>query len=104
MPGAMIGPMSIPVLASAGEIAGYTVLGVVVGAVFAMFVLRSILTVITEYQRAVFFRFGRIRTNAKGPGVIVRIPGVDRVVKVNLRVEVIDIPPQTTITKDNVTI
>ena len=58
----------------------------------------------TEYQRAVFFRFGRIRSEAKGPGLIVRIPGVDRVVKVNLRVEVVDIPPQSAITADNVTL
>ena len=59
---------------------------------------------VTEYQRAVFFRFGRIRQSAKGPGVIVRIPGVDKLVKVNLRVEVVDIPPQSAITKDNVTV
>ena len=59
---------------------------------------------VTEYQRAVFFRFGRIRAQAKGPGLIFRIPGVDRVVKVNLRVEVVDIPPQSAITADNVTL
>ena len=62
------------------------------------------MTTVTEYQRAVFFRFGRIRSAAKGPGLIVRFPGADRVVKVNLRVEVVDIPPQTAITKDNVTV
>jgi regulator of protease activity HflC (stomatin/prohibitin superfamily) len=93
-----------PLLANTGAVAAGVVTGVIVGGIFLVILLRAILTVITEYQRAVFFRFGRIRTEAKGPGVIVRIPGVDRVVKVNLRVEVVDIPPQTTITKDNVTI
>src|SRR5205807_1274845 len=53
---------------------------------------------------AVFFRFGRIRPGAKGPGIVVRIPGMDRVVKVTLRVEVVDIPPQAVITSDNVTV
>jgi regulator of protease activity HflC (stomatin/prohibitin superfamily) len=91
-------------LANAGGVVTGIVLGVVAFGFVLMFLLRSILTVITEYQRAVFFRFGRLRADAKGPGLIVRIPGVDRVVKVNLRVEVVDIPPQTTITKDNVTI
>ena len=78
--------------------------GVVVLVIVAMIVLRTVLTVVTEYQRAVFFRFGRIRAEAKGPGLIFRIPGVDRVVKVNLRVEVVDIPAQSAITADNVTL
>lgn len=80
------------------------IVGVVAFAVVALVVIRSIMTVVTEYQRAVFFRFGRLRSEAKGPGVIIRVPGIDRVVKVNLRVEVVDIPPQSAITADNVTI
>jgi regulator of protease activity HflC (stomatin/prohibitin superfamily) len=91
------------ILASDALIGGI-VGGVVVLAVVALIVARSIMTVVTEYQRAVFFRFGRIRSEAKGPGLIMRIPGVDRVVKVNLRVEVVDIPPQSAITADNVTL
>ena len=51
-----------------------------------------------------FFRLGKVLAGARGPGVVFRIPAVDRVVKVNLRVEVIDIPPQAVITQDNVTI
>jgi len=82
-----------------GIIGGVIVLGFVV-----MITLRTLMTVVTEYQRAVFFRFGRIRAQAKGPGLIFRIPGVDRVVKVNLRVEVVDIPAQSAITADNVTL
>ena len=60
--------------------------------------------VIPEYQRAVFFRWGRVKGEARGPGVIFKIPWVDKVVRVNLRVEVVDIPSQSVITMDNVTI
>jgi regulator of protease activity HflC (stomatin/prohibitin superfamily) len=70
----------------------------------ALIVLRSTLIVVTEYERAVLFRFGRVLGSARGPGLVRRIPIVDRVVKVNLRVEVIDIPSQAVITQDNVTI
>jgi regulator of protease activity HflC (stomatin/prohibitin superfamily) len=95
--------MSAPVLADANVagIVGGSVAGVVV---IALFILAISVKVVTEYERAVFFRFGRIKSAAKGPGIITRIPGVDRVVKVNLRVEVIDIPPQSVITADNVTV
>ena len=92
------------VLAVDGALIGGIAAGLGGLVVAAAVVARSVMTVVTEYQRAVFFRFGRIRTEAKGPGLIVRIPGVDRVVKVNLRVEVVDIPPQSTITADNVTL
>jgi regulator of protease activity HflC (stomatin/prohibitin superfamily) len=63
-----------------------------------------LLIIVTEYERAVFFRFGRIRPGAKGPGIVVRIPAIDRVQKVTLRVEVVDIPAQAVISKDNVTL
>jgi len=91
------------ILASDAVVGGI-VGGVVVVGFVAIVGFRSFLTVVTEYQRAVFFRFGRIRSQAKGPGLIFRIPAVDRVVKVNLRVEVVDIPPQSAITADNVTL
>lgn len=83
-----------------------TIVGIVVACliVLGLFVLPSTIRVVTEYQRAVFFRFGRVRPLPKGPGVVTRIPVVDRVVKVNLRVEVVDIPPQAVITADNVTV
>jgi regulator of protease activity HflC (stomatin/prohibitin superfamily) len=80
---------------------------IVVGAVVLVLlfvVLPSILIVITEYERVVFFRLGHIKEGAKGPGVVVRLPLVDRVVKVTLRVEVVDIPAQAAITADNVTV
>jgi regulator of protease activity HflC (stomatin/prohibitin superfamily) len=65
---------------------------------------RVVFVIVPEYQRVVFFRFGRVISKAKGPGLIFKMPIRDRVVKVNLRVEVVDIPSQSVITKDNVTI
>jgi regulator of protease activity HflC (stomatin/prohibitin superfamily) len=67
-------------------------------------ILPTILIIVTEYERAVFFRLGHIREGAKGPGIVVRFPLIDRVVKVSLRVEVVDIPAQAAITSDNVTV
>jgi regulator of protease activity HflC (stomatin/prohibitin superfamily) len=89
---------------AAGSAAGGVAAVVVIVVIVLIVVIRSILIVVTEYERGVFFRFGRIIEGAKGPGIIVRIPGVDRVVKVNLRVEVVDIPAQAVISKDNVTL
>jgi regulator of protease activity HflC (stomatin/prohibitin superfamily) len=92
-----------PVLASSGAL-----VGVIVGVLIVLFLIFVFLTaairVVTEYERSVFFRLGHVRPEAKGPGVIFRFPIVDRLVKVTLRVEVVDIPPQAVITKDNVTI
>ncbi|HEY2354484.1 MAG TPA: slipin family protein [Gaiellaceae bacterium] len=55
-----------------------------------------------EYERAVFFRFGHLLPEPKGPGVVWKIPIVDQVVKVDLRTITLNIPPQDVITKDNV--
>jgi regulator of protease activity HflC (stomatin/prohibitin superfamily) len=59
--------------------------------------------VLNEYERGVIFRLGRI-IGAKGPGLIILIPLVDRMVRVDLRTITLDIPPQDVITRDNVTI
>jgi regulator of protease activity HflC (stomatin/prohibitin superfamily) len=67
-------------------------------------VIISSLRVLREYERGVVFRLGRL-TRAKGPGLIFLLPlGVERMVKVPLRIVVIDIPPQDVITRDNVSI
>lgn len=83
-----------------------TTLLVVAGILFVVLfvILPTILIIVTEYERAVFFRLGHIREGAKGPGIVVRFPLIDRVVKVSLRVEVVDIPAQAAITADNVTV
>ncbi|MGH9224570.1 MAG: slipin family protein [Acidimicrobiales bacterium] len=78
--------------------------GIVVVILATLALAACFLVIVTEYERAVIFRLGRVRPNASGPGLIFRIPLVDRVVKVNLRVEVVDIPPQGVISKDNVTV
>jgi len=57
--------------------------------------------ILREYERAVVFRLGRL-IGQKGPGLVVLIPGVDRMVRVDLRTIVLDIPPQDLITRDNV--
>src|SRR5512135_1017058 len=63
----------------------------------------SAIKIVQEYERGVIFRLGRL-TGAKGPGLFVIIPIVDRMVKVDLRVVTLDVPPQDVITKDNVTV
>jgi regulator of protease activity HflC (stomatin/prohibitin superfamily) len=76
-----------------------------VGAVIlvALALLITAIRVIPEYQRLVVFRLGRC-IGARGPGVVILIPIVDRGVKVDLREQVRDIPHQTSITKDNASI
>jgi len=60
--------------------------------------------ILFEYERGVVFRLGKL-TRAKGPGIILLIPfGVDRLRKMDLRIVALDIPPQDTITKDNVSV
>ncbi len=58
--------------------------------------------IVKEYERAVVFRLGRV-IGAKGPGLIILIPVIDRMVRVDLRTVTMDVPPQDVITKDNVT-
>ncbi|GIV76144.1 slipin family protein [Litorilinea aerophila] len=66
-------------------------------------ILRSAIKIVTEYERGVIFRLGRV-VGAKGPGLFFIIPIVDQMVKVDLRVVTLDIPTQEMITKDNVTV
>ncbi|HIQ49333.1 MAG TPA: slipin family protein [Aquifex aeolicus] len=65
--------------------------------------LATAIKVIPEYERAVVFRLGRV-IGAKGPGLIIVIPIIDRVVKVSLRTVTLDVPTQDVITKDNVSV
>ncbi len=69
----------------------------------AVIILASAIRVLREYERGVIFRLGRL-INAKGPGLIILIPIIDRMVKVSLRTVVMDVPPQDVITRDNVSI
>jgi len=66
--------------------------------------LASAIRIVTEYERGVIFRLGRIAGGPRGPGLFLVIPFIDRMVKIDLRVVTLDIPPQDCITKDNVTV
>ena len=77
------------------------VLGVVV--VFGLIVLFSAVKVVQEYERGVVFRLGRL-VGPRGPGLILLIPFVERMQKVDLRTVTMDIPAQEVITRDNVTV
>ncbi len=59
--------------------------------------------IVTEYERGVIFRLGRV-IDTKGPGLIYVVPVIDKMQKISLRLEVIDVPPQDVITKDNVSV
>lgn len=69
--------------------------------VFAAMLIASSVRVLREYERGVIFRLGRL-LGSKGPGLIILIPLIDRMVKVSLRTVAMDIPSQDVITKDNV--
>ena len=65
--------------------------------------LASAIRILNEYERGVVFRLGRV-IKAKGPGLIILIPGIDKMVKVSLRLVVMDVDPQDVITRDNVSV
>ena len=71
--------------------------------VLAFMFLASAIRVLNEYEKGVIFRLGRVIAT-KGPGLIVLIPMVDKMVKVDMRTIAMDVPPQDVITKDNVSI
>lgn len=66
-------------------------------------ILTSMVRVLREYERGVVFRLGRL-IGVKGPGLILLIPFIDRMVKISLRVITLDVPPQDIITRDNVSV
>ncbi|MGH7550476.1 MAG: slipin family protein [Gemmatimonadota bacterium] len=77
----------------------------VVAAVFILFILTNAIRILKEYERGVIFRLGRLRAGgAKGPGLILLIPIIDKMQKVDLRVITHDVPPQDVITRDNVSV
>ena len=76
-------------------------IGAITAAVVALFLLVLAVRILREYQRAVIFRLGRLIAQ-KGPGLILLIPVIDRMVRVDLRTVTLDVPPQEVITRDNV--
>ncbi|PWB65572.1 MAG: hypothetical protein C3F14_05305, partial [Deltaproteobacteria bacterium] len=71
--------------------------------VIVILFLYSAIKILNEYERGVIFRLGRV-IGAKGPGLILLIPVIDKMVRVDLRVVAMDVPPQDVITRDNVSI
>ncbi|MBD3299661.1 MAG: slipin family protein [candidate division Zixibacteria bacterium] len=71
--------------------------------VVVLFILANAIRILKEYERGVIFRLGRL-IGAKGPGLILLIPIVDKMQRVDLRTVTFDVPPQDVITRDNVTI
>ena len=74
---------------------------VVVVLILLIILIRASVRILREYERGVLFRFGRLR-GAKGPGIVLIIPFVDKMIRVDLRTVTLDVPPQDVITKDNV--
>src|SRR3712207_2284790 len=81
---------------------GFSAIVLVVIVVFVAGVLISAVKVVKEYERGVIFRLGRVRGGPKGPGLFILLPSIDRMVKVDLRIVTMDVPPQDVITRDNV--
>ena len=77
--------------------------GALIIALVVLVLLKMSIHVLKEYQRAVVFRLGRL-VGVRGPGLILIIPFIDRVVRVGLRIVAMDVPPQDVVTKDNVSV
>ncbi len=71
--------------------------------IIGVFILASAIRILNEYERGVIFRLGRL-IDTKGPGLIILIPIIDKMVKISLRLETRDVPPQDVISKDNVSV
>src|SRR5229473_2695118 len=66
--------------------------------------LVSSIKILPEYERGVIFRLGRLLPKPKGPGIILVFAPIDRIVRVSLRIDTLEVPPQDVVTRDNVTV
>ena len=71
--------------------------------IIAIYLMSSI-KILAEYERGVIFRLGRVLPQPKGPGVILVFAPIDRMVRISLRIDTIEVPPQDVVTRDNVTV
>ena len=81
----------------------FSIPGLIVIAVVVLYIINSI-KILREYERGVIFRLGRVLMPPKGPGIILVFRPIDQIVRISLRQEVLEVPPQDVITRDNVTI
>ena len=77
--------------------------GLIAAIVLGLYLLSSI-KILREYERGVIFRLGRLLPAAKGPGIVLVFAPVDRMVRISLRQDALEVPPQDIITRDNVTL
>src|SRR5947199_2320860 len=78
-----------------------------VGLIFILIVgiwLLNSIKILREYERGVIFRLGRVLSAPKGPGLIFVFAPFDRIVRVSLRIDTLEVPPQDLVTRDNVTV
>ncbi len=85
------------------EMESSSLLTVVVIGIIVIYLLNSI-KILPEYERGVIFRLGRLLDQPKGPGIILVFAPIDRIVRVSLRVDTLEVPPQDLVTRDNVTV
>jgi regulator of protease activity HflC (stomatin/prohibitin superfamily) len=78
--------------------------GVIIVIVFIAIYLFASIKILPEYERGVIFRLGRLLDEAKGPGIFLVFAPIDKIVRVSLRQEAFEVPPQDIITRDNVTL
>src|SRR5712692_9144228 len=76
---------------------------IIVPAVLVLYVLASV-KILREYERGVVFRLGRVLPEAKGPGIVLVFAPIDRLVRMSLRIEALEVPAQDVVTRDNVTV
>jgi len=78
-------------------------LGTIVIIIVVIYLFSSI-KILREYERGVIFRLGRVLSHPKGPGVILVFAPIDRIVRVSLRIDTLEVPGQDVVTRDNVTV
>jgi len=78
-------------------------IGLITIVLIGLFILANAIRILREYERGIIFRLGRL-IGSKGPGLILLIPIVDKMVKISLRTVTMDVPSQDVITRDNVTV
>jgi regulator of protease activity HflC (stomatin/prohibitin superfamily) len=72
--------------------------------VIVVIYLLSSIKILAEYERGVIFRLGRVLGKPKGPGIILVFAPIDRMMRISLRIEAMEVPPQDVVTRDNVTV
>ncbi|MCI0406557.1 MAG: SPFH domain-containing protein, partial [candidate division Zixibacteria bacterium] len=78
-------------------------IGLITIIIIGLFILANAIRILREYERGIIFRLGRL-IGSKGPGLILLIPIIDKMVKISLRTVTMDVPSQDVITRDNVSV